>query len=583
MLPNGGGRMRRSQYSRVDDFQSKANVNSFFLRTGTKKGDAEAGAASNATPDGSATVQGDEEKARSKSWFNGCYPPGGYSKSATLIWINRFAYTVHGIVFFSILAAYFAKGRPPVSTRLTKNNLFIQWGNSTVGSIGGCLAEKYYAPYNELSFRADNSTCTMSDVVKLSVIPFPQRTEFHLSISAIAMSFFALSFAFQLGVEFIGDTTPQHGAEKKPWFRHLYEEMFGTEAGGGGDTREMILCINYLRYIEYSVSASIMMLAISLVAGIYDMDLLLCIFFLTWACMICGYGSEILIRIRQVILMVPAGGVIIGVGGRRWWKRNNAVVPSAVRMAMTTMMYTDADLEPLPEEGGEEDGDKQTSLLGGSGGTRPSSSSSSNPSNSVTKPIGGGADGQMIVYQPQQLPPRRNQDSVGGPGSAGGEAVSLVVDDGSSPSPPFADSSSTTTTGSIDNKTLGTIATLALWGAVTMHLVGWVCVILPWYIIMTHNMSLWGSADKLTDCLGYAQVRIPSALPECAVRRTADPPSFVWIIMISQMFLFLLFGLVQVFQILCPGRRYEAEVAYISFSLTAKVILGSVIAFFLFV
>jgi hypothetical protein len=378
-----------------------------------------------------------------------------------IIWFNRFAYCVHGIILASLLIVYATKATSSVSTRLTTNTLFIQWGNSTLGGIGGCLAEKHYAPPNELSFKADDPKCTGSDVVTLSVMPFPKRTDYYLSIVGLTLSFFALSFTFQLATEFIGKPIDK----KKKSFCHLYQNMFSSDYQK--DDNGMVLKINWLRYVEYSISASIMMLAISLVAGIYDFDLLLCIFFLTWACMLCGYGSEVLIRIRQVLYTKKIAG--------------NQVAP------------LEQSSQPLLNDVGRDNVNEK------------------------------------------------------------------------------------------DKKLHEIISNLSLWGAIGMHIVGWVCVVVPWYIIMTHNLSLWGSSDKLSDCLNNMKVPIPQGVPACSVRRTVEPPSFVWGIMISQMLLFLLFGFVQVFQIFYPARRYEAEVTYIFLSMSAKLILGSFIAAFLFV
>lgn len=417
-----------------------------------------------------------------------------------IVWFNRFAYFVHGIILASLLIVYATKATSSVSTRLTTNTLFIQWGNSTLGGIGGCLAEKHYAPPNELSFKADDPQCTGSDIVTLSVMPFPKRTDYYLSIVGLTLSFFALSFTFQLATEFIG------GSANGKSFTHLYYHMFflhGDTANKDRDPESMVLRINWLRYVEYSISASIMMLAISLVAGIYDFDLLLCIFFLTWACMLCGYGSEVLIRIRQVLL-VGRGKVIEGV----------IIVNQNVN-------------DPIE---GQQKG--------------------------VSFNIQRGDHGYESVEKKNESVESESQDTTHPIGHPIDKELNAIHE---------------------------IISNLSLWGAIGMHIVGWVCVFVPWYIIMTHNLSLWGSSDKLSDCLNNIKVPVPSGVPACAVRRTVEPPSFVWGIMISQMLLFLLFGFVQVFQIIRPEKRYKAEVVYIFLSMSAKLILGSFIAAFLFV
>ena len=159
--------------------------------------------------------------------------------------------------------------------------------------------------------------------VTISMTPFPSRTTYWLHLGWLVASFFALSAIFQLAVCFAGEKTA-----------HLYNDMFGINKVGKNqvapasddsdedqalvtqdndenqqtqrpDVKVLhcrgVLTINWLRYVEYSVSASVMMLCIALVSGILDLHLLMCIFFLTFACMLLGYGAEILLRISQVL------------------------------------------------------------------------------------------------------------------------------------------------------------------------------------------------------------------------------------------------------------------------------------------
>lgn len=52
------------------------------------------------------------------------------------------------------------------------------------------------------------------------------------------------------------------------------------------------LYINWMRYIEYSISASVLLVAIALIAGISDADLLLCICIMCAACMLMGLVAD---------------------------------------------------------------------------------------------------------------------------------------------------------------------------------------------------------------------------------------------------------------------------------------------------
>lgn len=60
-----------------------------------------------------------------------------------------------------------------------------------------------------------------------------------------------------------------------------------------------ILFLGRMRYIEYSVSASLMILVLSLQSGIWDAYTLFCQFFLTFGCMICGYFADILFSLEE--------------------------------------------------------------------------------------------------------------------------------------------------------------------------------------------------------------------------------------------------------------------------------------------
>ena len=96
-----------------------------------------------------------------------------------------------------------------------------------------------------------------------------------------------------------------------------------------------------------------------------------------------------------------------------------------------------------------------------------------------------------------------------------------------------------------------------------LHLFAWVCIIVPWYIIYKHYMAWWEMCTT------------PNTKGEDV---KPSPPEFVKAIVWMQIVLFFLFGLVQLIQYRYPHKRRLAEVAYIILSLTAKVMLGSMLA-----
>lgn len=73
----------------------------------------------------------------------------------------------------------------------------------------------------------------------------------------------------------------------------------------------------------------------------------------------------------------------------------------------------------------------------------------------------------------------------------------------------------------------------------------------------------------------WEQCTTPDAKGETV---TPQPPDFVKAIVFAQAILFTLFGFVQLVQFFYPHKRRVVEVAYIGLSLTAKVLLGSILA-----
>lgn len=98
---------------------------------------------------------------------------------------------------------------------------------------------------------------------------------------------------------------------------------------------------------------------------------------------------------------------------------------------------------------------------------------------------------------------------------------------------------------------------------VVLHATAWLCLALPWYIIFMHYRGWWEQCNTV-DTKGE------SINPQ--------PPDFVKAIIFMQGILFLVFGLVQLAQFFYPHKRRVTEVTYIGLSLTAKVLLGSILA-----
>ena len=103
------------------------------------------------------------------------------------------------------------------------------------------------------------------------------------------------------------------------------------------------------------------------------------------------------------------------------------------------------------------------------------------------------------------------------------------------------------------------------WTFYISHVLAWLCIILPWYIIFMRYMSWWKQ-----EC--------GSGTSGSNAGKRVEPPDFVNAIVYIQVILYLSFGLVQTLQWFWPHKRRAAEIAYISLSISAKFLLGVILA-----
>jgi hypothetical protein len=262
------------------------------------------------------------------------YRETGYVRS--LKWWNRLAYVAHLAQCIAV-AVFFARSsesaREPYRLTTIRSLVDLAGGPSMglAEGMGGCLAGSHYAEGSVLRFRAQAGGGE-GGVTSLGITPFVARTRYELSLGWLLASFFMLSSIFQcLGVEGTRRWTlmlgrPSHlydemadGQNKSvgaffmlssifQWLgvegtirwalmlgrpSHLYDEMADGQ-------NKSVWAVNWPRFAEYSVSASVMVLAVSLVAGVTDASVLLSSLFLTWGCMVAGIGAELLLRLSQV-------------------------------------------------------------------------------------------------------------------------------------------------------------------------------------------------------------------------------------------------------------------------------------------
>jgi hypothetical protein len=117
-----------------------------------------------------------------------------------------------------------------------------------------------------------------------------------LNLLYLVVIFFCLSFLFQLMV-----MVPSGFGYDKIFLGANDDDILYSQSENKPRWCKRILYFNWLRFIEYSISGSLVLFIISMIAGIVDIELLACIFFLSAACMIFGLVAEWFLRMHTVL------------------------------------------------------------------------------------------------------------------------------------------------------------------------------------------------------------------------------------------------------------------------------------------
>lgn len=117
-----------------------------------------------------------------------------------------------------------------------------------------------------------------------------------INLLYLVASFFAMSFVFQLLV-----MLPCTGGYKK-----IFESAEDDDDKFENDLEQnnwqkRMLYFNWLRFVEYSISGSVVLVTIALISGIVDIELLTSIFFLSATCMLLGLIAEWCMRMHAVL------------------------------------------------------------------------------------------------------------------------------------------------------------------------------------------------------------------------------------------------------------------------------------------
>lgn len=127
-----------------------------------------------------------------------------------------------------------------------------------------------------------------------------------LSLHYLIFGFHLLSCVFQLIPALFDSETCFKCTERDSWLNYPYTELVEKENR------------NPIRFIEYSVSASIMLVCIALLTGIYDEIILIAIGVLCAACQMCGLLAEYLEGARRLLVHVMGWVTLMTAYGIIW-------------------------------------------------------------------------------------------------------------------------------------------------------------------------------------------------------------------------------------------------------------------------
>ena len=324
-------------------------------------------------------------------------------------------------------------------------------------------------PFLQIGSNFSSSTCSLaqpnvldfsgSDLgegLVLQIWSYPQDAGSSISLKTCVVAFFALSCIFQATVSlaiyfpkffrYSGYGSIFDSKESRdPRYSEAVQER-GTTSEQQSDAANLwfsqILAFNVLRFIEYTFSGSLVLVTVALVAGIADVELIMCIFLLSGACMLLGLVAEYGMRGCTVLqkLSLKIDKLLPADDGNRRFK-------ACVRHTI-----------------------------------------------------------EVIAGQLRHV----------------------------------------------------------FW---ISHILGWLCIALPWYIIFRRYMSWWAQCTGREAGGGGG-----------GSQRKAEPPDFVMAIVWIEVILYCSFGVVQLLQYFWPHKRRSAEIAYISLSFAAKMLLGIILA-----
>lgn len=412
-------------------------------------------------PSASGIARSEDEimKAKKEPWI---------SPNRVRFW-NYVAFAMHFVLAVAAFVSFFASNVNPsifelkvdrlqVVPRLDLFNsslvahsvlqLHAPFSNQVVSSDGVSFNEQCdIASRNKLKFRNSNSS---TGWVELDTYTVPKKSGMFVDPRQCVFWFFILSFLFQGAVELFTLFSNEKNKffagfnwKNILWVKNVY---VGMDVYQGGERAEAFACIlhcNWLRFVEYSASGSLVLFTIAVFAGIYDGDLLILIFISAAVCMILGIVCEFCLRVHDVFVYMMQKELASFMGDGTAWKK-------------------------------------------------------------------------------------------------------LIVD-----------------------------MQWKIWySAVISHLLGWLCIIVPWIIIIVRYYSWWNPCNAIFDKDSGIPRQYTLGSDDASARR--NPPDFVLAIIVVEVVLYASFGLVQAIQLFKPRwlTNNSIELTYIFLSIVAKGFVG---------
>jgi hypothetical protein len=143
--------------------------------------------------------------------------------------------------------------------------------------------------------------------ITMNAWTYPRDAGIPLYLGGMVAAFFGLSFIFQLFASLYFDNYKSiFPVDRSDNQQHIIVEALTPPYGeviGESDKASALadeLNFNWVRFVEYSWSASLMLVAQALLVGVVDVHILLCMFAMCFGCMILGIAAECNLRMLNV-------------------------------------------------------------------------------------------------------------------------------------------------------------------------------------------------------------------------------------------------------------------------------------------